>query len=150
MPETNRVLDVAADRVDDAGTGRGDDVAMPGEAAGRQVAEPDGMAAAPHADEIADLWGIALRPLGGDDDAGHLPQRVPPGVVDIVGMRRGVGETVAGAGGAHDVIDESRRPGIVRVLARRKDLAVLVVHAGETLVRRAHRQPLPPVVADPL
>src|SRR5439155_26492341 len=47
------IVDIAADHVEHPGMALDDNVAMPGEPAGRQIVVADRLAAAPHADQIA-------------------------------------------------------------------------------------------------
>src|SRR6516165_10885991 len=65
-------------------------------------------------------------------------------------MCRGIGKAGTGAGLAHDIVNESGRPRIVRVLPLGKYPAAGVVNAGVGTVRIAEWQALPPIIANPL
>ena len=123
---------------------------MPGEVVGREVVKGDRPAAAPVADQVAALWRVALRPLGGYRDVAALAGGALPRGVDVIGVVGRIGKAAARPGHPHDVVDKRRGPRELGTLARRKDSALGVVLAGPTLLRRPQRQPLPPIIADPL
>src|SRR5947209_18717925 len=75
-----RIVDVTADHIDRAGPDRDHNVAMPREAAGRQIGVTDWLWGSRVADQIAALRRIALRRLRRDG-----PARTLAGGVDEVG-----------------------------------------------------------------
>src|SRR5262249_49980979 len=141
-------VDIAADDFELPGLYRDDEITMAGKPACRQVIVNDRPAAAPIADQVAALRCVGFHPLGRQRGAGLDAEAMATCSIDVVGMGFGIWEAVSRSGDPHDIRREGGRPGVVPVLALRKNLTVFIVDAGPILLSPVRIEAEPPIFAD--